>query len=65
MGNPSDAVDSVPYSYNYLKMRSEYVVCYNCDRGIPGWAAWNLDKAWLCNVPRKNTFRPVSACSEG
>ena len=60
MGNPSNAVDSVSYSNNYLMGKPQYVVSYNRDRGIPNWVAWHLDNTWLGNVPRKDTFRPDS-----
>jgi endonuclease G, mitochondrial len=60
MGNPSGAVDSVSYSNNYLVEKSQYVVSYNRDRGIPNWVAWHLDNTWLGNVSRKDTFRSDS-----
>jgi endonuclease G len=60
MGNPSGAVDSVSYSNNYLMEKSQYVVSYNRDKGIPNWVAWHLDNTWLGDVPRKDTFRPDS-----
>jgi endonuclease G, mitochondrial len=60
MGSPSSAVDSVTYSNNYLMEKSQYVVSYNRDRGIPNWVAWHLDNTWLGSVLRKDTFRPDS-----
>jgi len=60
MGNPSSAVDSVSYSNNYLMEKSQYVVSYNREKGIPNWVAWHLDNTWLGSVPRKDTFRPDS-----
>ncbi len=64
MGNPSGAVDNVSYSNNYLMVKSQYVVSYNRDKGIPNWVAWHLDNTWLGNVPRKDSFRPDSTLPE-
>lgn len=60
LGNPSGAVDSVSYTTNYLMEKSQYVVSYNRDRGIPNWVAWHLDNTWLGVVSRKDKFRPDS-----
>lgn len=60
MGNPSNAVDSVSYSNNYLMEKPQYVVSYSRYRGIPNWVAWHLDNTWIGTVPRKDTFQPDS-----
>lgn len=61
MGNPSNAIDSVSYSNNYLMIKPQYALSYNRERGIPNWVAWHLDNTWLGKIPRKDTFRPDSS----
>ncbi|MFM7470961.1 MAG: DNA/RNA non-specific endonuclease [Nodosilinea sp.] len=56
LGNPSHASTHNPN--NYLLERSQYVVAYNRDEGIPNWASWELDNTWLGPVDRQEDFRP-------
>jgi endonuclease G, mitochondrial len=56
MGNPSSANAFV--LTNYLLEKPQYVVSYNCSKGIPNWVSWQLNRSWLGNAPRQNSFRP-------
>ncbi|MDJ0713931.1 MAG: DNA/RNA non-specific endonuclease [Prochloraceae cyanobacterium] len=55
-GNPSDANDKD--LNNYLMKKPQYALSYNCDRRIPNWVSWQLNKTWLGSVDRSNDFRP-------
>jgi endonuclease G len=56
LGNPSNASNTS--SSNYLLQKSQYVLSYNKDKGIPNWVSWQLNKSWLGTAPRQNDFRP-------
>jgi endonuclease G len=58
LGNPSNATTDVANFTNYLLPKSQYVMSYHRDRGIPNWVAWHLDTTWLGTTPRQDDFRP-------
>ena len=58
LGNPSNATTSVKNPTNYLLSKSQYVMSYHRDRGIPNWVAWHLDTTWIGSTPRQDDFRP-------
>lgn len=52
LGKPSPAT-----SFNardYLVLRPQYALSYNRDKGTPNWASWQLNQAWLGDLPRPN-----------
>lgn len=57
MGNPSGATVDVNHPENYLLAKSQYVLSYNRDRGIPNWVSWHLDQTWLGSTARQDDFR--------
>jgi endonuclease G len=57
MGNPSNAITDVNNPANYLLLKSQYVMSYHRDRGIPNWVSWHLDSSWLGSAPRQDDFR--------
>lgn len=57
MGNPSNAITDVNNPTNYLLAKSQYVMSYNRDRGIPNWVSWHLDSSWIGDAPRQDDFR--------
>lgn len=65
MGNPSNATTDVNHPENYLLPKSQYVMSYHRDRGIPNWVAWHLDTTWLGTTPRQDDFRPDSSLPAG
>ncbi len=50
LGKPSNATHF--NAKDYLIVRSQYVLSYNRDRGIPNWASWQLNQSWLGDLPR-------------
>ncbi|MEL6928692.1 MAG: DNA/RNA non-specific endonuclease, partial [Cyanobacteria bacterium J06600_6] len=56
-GNPSGADDN---QNNYLIVKPEYALSYNCRAGIPNWVSWQLDRSWLGRTERSDNFRPNS-----
>jgi endonuclease G len=56
MGNPSGAVASTTYYYNYLMTKMQYALSYHRDRGTPNWVSWHLDPTWLGSTPRQDNF---------
>ncbi|MEO7539271.1 MAG: DNA/RNA non-specific endonuclease, partial [Pyrinomonadaceae bacterium] len=61
MGNPSGATTDVNNPFNYLLVKTQYVVGYHRDRGLPNWVAWRLDTSWLGTTSRQDDFRPDPA----
>lgn len=59
LGNPSNATASIANPNNYLIARSQYVLSYNRDKGIPNWVSWQLNQSWLGTLPRTQ-FSPDS-----
>ena len=54
-GNPSRANDN---ANNYLIVKPEYALSYNCRLGIPNWVSWQLDRSWLGRTERSDNFMP-------
>ncbi len=65
LGNPSGAVTNVNSPTNYLLAKSQYVMSYHRDRGIPNWVAWHLDTSWLGTTSRQDDFRPDTSLPAG
>ncbi|BAC88016.1 DNA/RNA non-specific endonuclease [Gloeobacter violaceus] len=65
LGNPSGAVTSTSYSYNYLLIKSQYALSYSDYDKIPNWVSWQLNSSWLGSASRQNDFRPDSALPSG
>jgi endonuclease G, mitochondrial len=65
MGNPSNATTDVGNPTNYLLARSQYVMSYHRDRGIPNWVSWHLDTSWLGDTPRQDDFRADTSLPAG
>lgn len=65
MGNPSGATTDVNNPTNYLLLKSQYVMSYHRDRGIPNWVSWHLDTSWLGTTPRQDDFRPDPSLPAG
>ena len=63
MGNPSNAGTS--NLTNYLLVKSQYVLSYNCSKGIPNWSSWQLNSSWLGNADRQNNFRSDTSLPSG
>ncbi|MBU7585870.1 MAG: DNA/RNA non-specific endonuclease [Nostoc sp. TH1S01] len=59
MGNPSTAGTSS--LNNYLLLKSQYALSYNCSRKIPNWVSWQLNSSWLGSTPRQDDFRADTA----
>lgn len=56
MGLP--AATSVGDVNHWLLVKPQYVVSYNSTRKVPNWVSWQLNGAWLGNVPRSSSFTP-------
>jgi endonuclease G, mitochondrial len=52
--------DSDP-SDDYLLDHGVYVLSYNHKKNVANWVAWEVDRAFLGHVRRKNNFRPDSS----
>jgi endonuclease G len=65
LGNPSNATTDVANFTNYLLSKSQYVMSYHRDRGIPNWVAWHLDTTWIGSTPRQDDFRPDATLPAG
>ena len=57
MGNPSNATADPAVPTNYLLSKTQFVMSYHRDRGIPNWVSWHLDSTWLGTTPRQDDFR--------
>lgn len=55
LSNPSNAGTSS--LNNYLLVKPQYVISYNCPIGRPNWVSWQLNSSWLGSTPREDTFR--------
>ncbi len=62
-GTPSDANDN--NLNDYLLLKPEFALSYNCSQGTPNWVSWKLDSSWLGNVERQDDFRPDSDLPSG
>jgi endonuclease G, mitochondrial len=65
LGNPSGATTDVNNPFNYLLVKTQYVVSYHRDRGIPNWVSWHLDTSWLGGANRQDDFRPDPSLPAG
>lgn len=65
MGNPSGAVTSTSFPFNYLMEKSTYALSYHRDDRRPNWVSWHLDSSWLGSTPRQDDFRPDTALPTG
>ncbi len=65
LGNPSGATTDVTQPTNYLLEKTQYVMSYHRDRGIPNWVAWHLDSSWIGTVERQDDFRPDTSLPAG
>ncbi|GAB1540858.1 DNA/RNA non-specific endonuclease [Scytonema sp. NUACC21] len=63
MGNPSSAGTSS--LSNYLLVKPQYALSYNCSRGIPNWVSWQLNSSWLGSAPRQDDFRADTTLPSG
>ncbi len=63
LGNPSNAGTS--NQNNYLVVKSQYVIGYNCSLGRPNWVSWQLKSSWLGSTPRQDTFRADTTLPSG
>lgn len=54
-GNPSNAKTR---ENNYLIVKPEYALSYNCRSGIANWVSWQLDRTWLGSTERSDHFVP-------
>ncbi|HEY2847740.1 MAG TPA: DNA/RNA non-specific endonuclease, partial [Pyrinomonadaceae bacterium] len=55
MGNPTGAGSTD--ANDWLIERNQYVVSYNCAKGIPNWVEWHLDTSWLGSASRTDNYR--------
>ena len=65
LGNPSGATTDPNNPFNYLLVKTQYVVSYHRDRGIPNWVSWHLDNSWIGSAARQNDFRPDPSLPAG
>lgn len=65
MGNPTNAVQDINQTTNYLLPKTQYVLSYNRDRAIPNWVSWHLDLNWLGSAPRQDNFRSDTSLPAG
>ena len=42
---------------NLLIVKEEYILSYNCSKGIPNWVGWRTDREDLGDLPRSDDFR--------
>jgi endonuclease G, mitochondrial len=65
LGNPSGATADPTNFTNYLMVKTQYVLSYHRDRGIPNWVGWHLDSSWIGSVGRQDDFRPDTTLPAG
>ncbi|HEY8225126.1 MAG TPA: DNA/RNA non-specific endonuclease, partial [Pyrinomonadaceae bacterium] len=65
MGNPTGATSDINFPDNYLMLKDQYVLAYNCSRGTANWVSWHLDSSWLGSAPRQDDFRADPAVPAG
>ena len=62
-GKPSNASnDNIS---DYLLIKPEFALSYNCSRGTPNWVSWELKNSWLGNTERQDDFRPDTTLPSG
>jgi len=64
-GNPSKATSDATNTNNYLILKPQYVLSYNKSRNVANWASWELNKLWMGNAKRQNSFRPDGSLPKG
>lgn len=62
LGKPSPA--TLFNANDYLVIRPQYALAYSRDKGIPNWASWQLNQAWLGDLPRPE-FEPDLSLPRG
>jgi endonuclease G len=65
LGNPSNAVADPAQTSNYLMVKPQYVLSYNCAKGQANWVSWHLDQTWLGTTPRQDDYRADPAVPAG
>ena len=55
-GNPSNANPS--NTNNYLLLKPQYAIGYDCSQNQAKWVSWQLSRDWLGDIGRSNDFRP-------
>lgn len=63
LGNPSNAGTSS--LDNYLLVKPQYVISYNCSIGRANWVSWQLNSSWLGSTRRQDNFRPDTTLPVG
>jgi len=63
LGNPSNAGTSS--LNNYLLVKPQYVIGYNCSIGRANWVSWQLNSSWLGSTPRQDNFRTDTTLPSG
>lgn len=58
-GMPSNA--NKDNTNDYLLIKPEFALSYNCLLGTANWVSWKLDTSWLGNIEREDDFRPDSS----
>ncbi len=65
MGNPSGATTDVGNLNNYLLLKPQYVIGYNCGKSNPNWVSWHLDQMWLGSASRQDDYRADTTLPAG
>lgn len=63
LGNPTAA--GTADQNDWLIQRNQYVVGYNCSKGIPNWVGWHIDASWLGSVSRTDNYRADTSLPPG
>lgn len=63
MGDPSTA--GATDQNDWLIARNQYVVGYNCGKGIANWVAWHIDASWLGSANRTDNYRADTSLPPG
>jgi DNA/RNA endonuclease G (NUC1) len=50
---------------DWLIARNQYVVGYNCSKGIANWVAWHIDASWLGSANRTDNYRADTSLPAG
>jgi len=62
-GMPSNASNN--NTNDYLLIKPEFVLSYNCSKGTANWVSWQLNNTWLGNTERSDDFRPENSLPSG
>ncbi|HRI03256.1 MAG TPA: DNA/RNA non-specific endonuclease [Pyrinomonadaceae bacterium] len=63
MGDPTAA--GATDQNDWLLERNQYVVGYNCSKGIANWVAWHIDASWLGSANRTDNYRADTSLPPG